>query len=370
MGFVTDKQFMLQALELAYQGLGYTAPNPMVGAVLVRRSDVICTGFHKAYGEDHAEAALLKSVTQEGIEIEADDVLYVTLEPCNHYGKTPPCTEGIIEAGIKKVVVAMEDPNPLVSGSGIQRLRQAGVEVMVGLLEEASRALNKVFLKGIQTGLPHCKAKWAMTLDGKMAADSGDSAWISSLESRKLVHKWRAESDGVIVGIGTVLADDPLLTVRHVEGETPRRIVVDTGCDIPLNSKLLNDAFVHKTLVLVGQGASKNRIDAVRKKGATVEVVSQEGPSIQLESALRRLKEIGIHSLLSEAGPRLMSGFFEERLIDEVAVFVSPKLIGGRVHVAFSGIESDLMADARQLENMRIQTVGTDVLLTGILRKD
>ncbi len=369
MAVMIDEQFMYQALELARRGFGNVAPNPMVGAVLVRQGAVICRGFHKAFGGDHAEAALIKSMVELGIKPNSDDVLYVTLEPCNHHGKTPPCTEAIIKAGIQNVVVAVQDPNPLVAGKGIERLRQAGVEVVVGLLEDEAKALNRVFLKGVATGLPHLRSKWAMTLDGKMAADSGDSAWISSFESRKLVHGWRAESDGVIVGIGTVRYDDPLLTVRHVSGMTPKRIVVDTACEIPLTSQLLNDDFVHKTLVVVGEDASPIRIEAVREKGAVVEIVAQRGTRIHLESAFRRLKEMGIHSILSEAGPKLTSSFFEAGLIDEVAVFVSPKLVGGQVHVPLSGVASNLMKNAISLEKMCVQTVGTDVLLTGRLER-
>ncbi len=364
-----QEKFMKQALELALKGKGNVEPNPMVGAVLVREDEVISRGYHQKFGQEHAEVNLLSNLKKSGRGIEGEDVLYVSLEPCSHYGKTPPCAQAIVDAGIRKVVVAMQDPNPLVSGRGIEILRSAGVSVHVGLLEDEARRLNRYFIKQMTTNLPYCRAKWAMTLDGKMAADTGDSAWISSKASRVLVHVWRNESDAVLVGAGTVERDDPLLTVRHIDGGVPYRVVLDTNCRISLDAKLLNDAHVMKTIIITSRDADARAIDAVSKKGAAVQVVDTVQGRVDLRGAFEKLRAMGIESILCESGPVLQGQLLEAGLIDEVATFISPKIIGGSIHSPFSSIRSESMTQAVELDDVTVTCVETDVMITGMVRK-
>lgn len=350
---------MRRAIELAKKGGGYVHPNPLVGCVVVKDGEIIAEGYHEKYGEFHAERNALTRCKTET----KDASLYVTLEPCCHYGKTPPCTEIIIEKGIKKVFVGILDPNPLVAGNGVKILQDAGIEVEVGLCENEIREMNKVFLKYITTKRPYVIMKTAMTLDGKIAAHTGDSKWVTNEESRKMVHELRSELSGVIVGIGTVLADDPMLTCR-LEGEhhQPVRIVVDSNLRIPLDSQLVKTANQYQTIV-----ATCCR-DVVHRVPTGIELLhcaSNDG-HVDINDLMTKLGAQCIDSLLLEGGGTLNAAFLEAGCVDEVWAFIAPKIIGGEgSKTPVSGKGIDKMSEAVNLQDIDIQNINGDVLIKG-----
>ena len=368
---------MRRAIELAKKGGGYVHPNPLVGCVVVNDGEIIAEGYHEKYGEFHAERnALLRCQSEtKGAS------LYVTLEPCCHYGKTPPCTEIIIVKGIKKVFVGILDPNPLVAGKGVKILQDAGIEVEVGLCEDEIRELNKVFLKYITTKRPYVIMKTAMTLDGKIAAFTGDSKWITNEESRKMVHELRSEMAGVIVGIGTVLADDPMLNVR-LEGNPhqPIRIVVDSNLRIPIDSQLVKTAKEYRTIIAIqkphaeiAENAEMDNHKLLARKRADlaefdVEIIECQSNNghVDINDLMTKLGSLGIDSLLLEGGGTLNAAFLEARCVDEVWAFIAPKIIGGegaKTPVSGKGIAK--MNDAIQLQNIDIQNINGDILIKG-----
>lgn len=349
---------MRRAIELAKKGGGYVHPNPLVGCVVVKDGEIIAEGYHEKYGEFHAERnALLRCQSEtKGAS------LYVTLEPCCHYGKTPPCTEIIIEKGIKKVFVGILDPNPLVAGKGVKILQDAGIEVEVGLCDDEIRELNKVFLKYITTKRPYVIMKTAMTLDGKIAAFTGDSRWVTNEESRKMVHQLRSEMAGVIVGIGTVLADDPMLNVR-LEGNPhqPIRIVVDSNLRIPRNSKLIRTAKEYRTIVACCHFELK-----LEMTGIELLECQSINNHVDINDLMTKLGSMGIDSLLLEGGGTLNAAFLEAGCVDEVWAFIAPKIIGGegaKTPVSGKGIAK--MNDAIQLQNIDIKNINGDILIKG-----
>ncbi len=368
---------MRHAIELAKKGGGYVHPNPLVGCVVVKDGEIIAEGYHEKYGEFHAERnALLRCQSET-----KGALLYVTLEPCCHYGKTPPCTEIIIEKGIKKVFVGILDPNPLVSGKGVKILQDAGIEVEVGLCYDEIREVNKVFLKYITTKHPYVIMKTAMTLDGKIAAFTGDSKWVTNDESRKLVHELRSEIAGVIVGIGTVLADDPMLNVR-LEGEhhQPIRIVVDSNLRIPIDSQLVRTAKEYRTIIAtpephaeIAENAEMDNHELLARKRADLAELGMEiiecqsiNNHVDINDLMAKLGAIGIDSLLLEGGGTLNAAFLEAGCVDEVWAFIAPKIIGGegaKTPVSGKGIEK--MSDAIQLQNIDIQNIKGDILIKG-----
>ena len=352
-----DQKWMRRALRLARNGLGKTAPNPVVGAVLTKNGRLIGKGYHKNFGGPHAEVFALNEAGREA----EGAVLYVTLEPCTHYGKTPPCVDRIISHGLKRVVIAAKDPNPLVDGKGIEKLRSAGIEVAVGVEGARARRLNEAFFKYIKTGLPFVTLKLAQTLDGKIAAPNGDSRWISGEASRKLVHRWRAQADAVLAGIGTVLQDDPELTVRLVRGRNPKRIVLDPDLQIPVSAKLVSDSGAENTIIFT---ASRNRqkIEALEKRNVKLEHCEKE-PSgfFDLKKIAKRLPGLNILSVLVEGGSGVFSSFLRQGFWDRLYVFQAPLILGSGIG-PFDGIKKEKLNEAFRLERVSLRRVGQDVL--------
>ena len=357
-----DIEYMRRAMELAERGVGFTNPNPMVGAVIVKGGKVIGEGWHERCGEWHAERNAFKNCTvpAEGA------TMYVTLEPCCHYGKTPPCTEAIIEHGIARVVVGMEDPNPLVAGKGIALLREAGVEVVCGGEEEALREQNRVFLKYISTKLPWVAMKTAMTLDGKIATRTGDSKWITGAEARAYVHELRHRFMAIVVGIGTAVADDPLLNCR-IEGRgvrQPIRVVVDSNARLSLDSQLVKTAGEYRTIVAHTRFAPEESVKALREAGVEMLLCKEKEGLVDVRNLLELLGQSGIDSILLEGGGSLNYTFLAEGLADELYAFIAPKIVGGmNAKTPVEGAGMEKMADAINLELENVLNVGHDVLL-------
>ena len=357
-----DIEYMRRAMELAERGVGFTNPNPMVGAVIVKGGKVIGEGWHERCGEWHAERTAFKNCTvpAEGA------TMYVTLEPCCHYGKTPPCTEAIIEHGIARVVVGMEDPNPLVAGKGIALLREAGIEVVCGVEEEALREQNRVFLKYISTKLPWVAMKTAMTLDGKIATRTGDSKWITGAEARAYVHELRHRFMAIVVGIGTAVADDPLLNCR-IEGRgvrQPIRVVVDSNARLSLDSQLVKTAGEYRTIVAHTRFAPEESVKALREAGVEMLLCKEKEGLVDVRNLLELLGQSGIDSILLEGGGSLNYTFLAEGLADELYAFIAPKIVGGmNAKTPVEGAGMEKMADAINLELENVLNIGHDVLL-------
>lgn len=354
---------MRRAIALAKQGGGFVHPNPLVGCVVVKDGQVIAEGYHEKYGEFHAERNALTRCKADT----TGATLYVTLEPCCHYGKTPPCTDIIIEKGIAKVFVGILDPNPLVAGKGVKILQDAGIEVISGLCEDEIREMNKVFLKYITTKRPYVIMKTAMTLDGKIAAHTGDSKWVTNAESRQLVHELRSEMAGVVAGIGTVLADDPMLNVR-LEGNPhqPVRIVVDSNLRIPIDSQLVKTAKEYRTIVATT--VSDNCRDARPCVSTGIELIQCKSNNchVDINDLMDKLGAMGIDSLLLEGGGTLNAAFLEAGCVDEIWAFIAPKIIGGAAaKTPISGKGIDLMSEAINLHNIEIQNINEDILIKG-----
>ena len=355
-----QKKMMRQALALARRGVGKTSPNPAVGCLIVRDGVVVGRGWHKKAGTPHAEVHALN----EAGELAAGADVYVTLEPCAHFGRTPPCAKALIEAKVARVYVAMVDPNPLVAGAGIEMLRQAGVEVETGLLEEPARALNRPFIKWIQTKLPFVVLKSALTMDGKTATANGDSRWITSDRSRREVHRLRGVVDAIMVGVGTVLTDDPQLTCRVPGGKDPMRVVVDSTLRIPRHAALLSVKSKAGTLIATCSRDAA-RLEAVRSRGARILSCRESGGQVDLADLLRRLGEIGVQSILLEGGSHLAGAALRAGLIDRCMIFLAPKLVGGAGIGLFAGDGVAMMGDAIRLEGMTVRRVGVDLVIEG-----
>lgn len=360
---------MHRALDLAKLGIGHTNPNPLVGAVIVKNNEIIGEGYHAQYGGPHAEINAFHNAT-DSVE---GATMYITLEPCSHYGKTPPCANAIIERGIKKVVIAMKDPNPLVAGKGIQLLREAGIEVIVGELEQEARKLNEVFIKYITTGLPFCLLKTAMTLDGKIAAVSGESKWISDEISRHYVHKLRHQYTAIMVGIGTVLADDPLLTTRleGLQGRNPIRIVIDTHGRIPLHAKLLQCDSHTKTIVAVTALADPHKLKSIEAAGAEVVVAPIKNNHVDLGYVMQWLGNNKIDSVLLEGGSTLNYAALQEGIVDKIITFIAPKILGGEAaKTPIGGMGIPHIQEAIILENMNFVKLCNDLMIEAYVRKE
>lgn len=361
-----DRHYMQMALELAARARGRTSPNPMVGAVVVRDENVIGRGYHLRAGTPHAEVHALDEAGNEA----KGATLYVTLEPCCHYGRTGPCSEAVIQAGISRVVVAMADPNPLVAGGGIGRLREAGIEVTLGVLEEEARELNEVFIKYITARLPFVVAKAAVSLDGKIATRSGKSKWITGPEARAYGHQLRDWYDAIMVGIGTVLADDPSLTARLPGGggRDPVRIILDSLARTPLNARILTQQSEASTMIAVTAGAPDERLEGLRQAGAEVLVVN-DGPRVDLTELMKILGEREIASVLLEGGASVHGSALTAGIVDKVAWFIAPKIIGGREAPGpVGGPGVDDPSEAWEVERLKVSRLGPDLCIEGYFK--
>jgi diaminohydroxyphosphoribosylaminopyrimidine deaminase/5-amino-6-(5-phosphoribosylamino)uracil reductase len=360
---VINEQWMKRALHLAKKGKGRTSPNPLVGAVLVKRGRVVGEGYHAKAGEAHAEIVALQMAGREA----RGSALYINLEPCTHYGKTPPCAPAVIEAGVKRVVVGMVDPNPMVKGKGISTLRKAGIDVRVGTLEKECRTLNETFCQYIVKKEPFVILKVAATLDGKMATRNGDSKWISSEMSRRLVHRLRNEVDGVVVGIGTVLKDDPLLTARIRGGRDPYRIILDSRLQIPEGSKVIG-ILSSKTIIATTAVASRDKIKRLEKAGVHVLIVESKNGRVDLKPFLSKLGEMGVMSILVEGGGHINGAFLDEGLIDKFLLFLSPRLMGDSQAMGiFTGKGAEQLKKLTAVKELRVKKIGGDILIEGYL---
>ncbi len=361
-----DEKYMQRALDIAARAQGRTSPNPMVGAVVVKDNQVVGEGYHMKAGTPHAEVHALQAAGDAAWGA----TLYVNLEPCSHYGRTPPCADAIVEAGVKRVIVAGLDPNPRVSGRGLKILQDAGIETLTGVLEQEARNLNLAFFKYIQTGIPLVSLKVAMTLDGKIATSTGDSKWISGEASRKYVHQLRNVYDAIMVGIGTVLKDDPMLNTRLEDKDIrdPIRVIIDSKLDLPSSSNIVKTTRQQKTIVFCSQQADSARQEFLEEAGLTVIKMTVNEEKLPLEEVLRVLGEMEIMTLLVEGGGEINGYLIEKGLIDKVYWFIAPKIIGGReapTPVGGRGITQ--LKDALPLRSMEIQRFDEDILITGYL---
>jgi diaminohydroxyphosphoribosylaminopyrimidine deaminase/5-amino-6-(5-phosphoribosylamino)uracil reductase len=362
---LTDREYMELALTIARSTRGRTWPNPMVGAVVVNDGNIVGMGAHLRAGTPHAEVHALEMAG----EAARGGTLYVTLEPCSHYGRTPPCADRVIESGVKRVVIAMLDPNPRVSGRGVERLRNAGIEIEVGLCEEEARQMNEVFVHYITTRRPFVIMKTAMTLDGKIATASGDSRWVTGDLARLEVHRLRDRVDAILVGIGTVLADDPELTTRLPEGgKNPLRVIVDTSLRIPDEARVL-DTKTARTVIACGEDADDSRERMLREKGVEIIRMPVVDGKVNLKALMEELGRREIASILVEGGAEINGSLLSAGLIDQVMTFIAPKLIGGTGPTPIGGKGFSRMQDALELERVRVKRFGEDVAVIGYPRK-
>jgi len=353
-----DQHWMNRTLELAKRGAGWVSPNPMVGCVIVKDGQVIAEGWHAKYGGPHAEAAALAIAGQKA----NGATLYVNLEPCSHFGKTPPCADAIIAHKLARVVVAMEDPNPKVAGRGIERIRAAGIQVEVGLMEAEAKELNRSFLHYITNKTPYCLMKTAVTMDGKTGTSTGDSQWITGPAAREVVHHMRHELDAVLVGTGTALADNPRLTARlDMEVSQPVRVVIDKDALLPQSHHLFSDGAA-KTIWAVGE------TQVPQETAEHVEVVKVEVKDghLDLKDLFEKLGERNIASILLESGGGLNAAMLEAGLVQEVALFMAPKIVGGaEAKTAVEGSGIPVLSDCLNLEFTEVRPVGPDLLIRG-----
>lgn len=359
--------FMRRALYLAERGRGHVEPNPLVGAVVVRAGQVVGEGWHQKFGQEHAE---VNALNQAG-EAARGATLYVTLEPCCHQGKTPPCTGAIIEAGVARVVAAVADPFPQVAGQGAKTLQTAGIPIQFGLLEVEARRQNAPYFKLLATGRPQVHLKWAMTLDGKIATRAGESKWISNEASRRKVHELRGRMDGIVVGIGTVLADNPQMTARPPGPRIPVRVVLDRQARLPLVCGLVATARETPTLVAVAEGADARRCRALTDHGCQVLVLpGNERGKPDINALLDHLGKLRWTNLLVEGGGEIQGAFHDVGAIDEVHAFIAPTLIGGQAApTPLGGLGVAHMAQAIVLENSLVEMLEEDVYFRATVKK-
>jgi diaminohydroxyphosphoribosylaminopyrimidine deaminase / 5-amino-6-(5-phosphoribosylamino)uracil reductase len=364
-----DRRWMARALQLARLARGRAAPNPAVGSVLVRDGGIVGEGHTQPPGSHHAEIVALERAG----DLARGATLYVTLEPCCHFGRTPPCLDAILDAGVARVVIAIQDPYPLVNGRSIRELREHGVVVVVGPGEDEAREINAGFFKRIRTGLPEVHVKYAMSLDGKIATRTGHSRWITGDEARLDAHRIRDVSDAILVGIGTVLADDPRLTTRLPDSECgaggphhPTRVVVDSTGRMPVDAAMLSPDLPGRTLIATTGRAPEDALERLRQAGAEVVVLPDEDGAVDLAALLRLLGARGVNSLMAEGGSRIIGTLFDRRLVDRVTAYVAPVILGGiGAPAPVGGLGAEQVAGGALLESVSVRSVGRDVRISG-----
>lgn len=360
-----DEYYMGLAINLARKGIGKVNPNPMVGAVIVKDNKIVGTGYHEKYGGKHAEINAIEN-SRESLN---GSTMYVNLEPCSHFGKTPPCVDKIIESKINKVVIASVDPNPLVQGNGVKKLRDAGIEVKVGVLDEENKKLNEVFLKYIKNKKPFVVMKVAMSLDGKISTTTGQSKWISCDESRRYVHKLRSQVMSILVGINTVIKDNPMLDCRLENGKNPIRIIVDTTLKIPIDSKIVSSSKSIRTIVVTTKNANRNVMKLLEDKGVEILTVNLKNNLVDLKEMINKLGELNIDSILIEGGSSLNFSAINENIVDKIQVYVAPIILGGESSkTPIGGQGVDDIKEAFKLHILEYKQVGSDILIEGYLK--
>lgn len=367
-----EEKYMRRAIELAKKGSGHVNPNPLVGAVIVRDGEIIGEGYHECYGQLHAERNAIANAKKRGNSLEGSTI-YVTLEPCCHYGKTPPCTEAIIEEKIARVVVGSDDPNPLVSGKGFQMLREKGIEVIPHFLKEECDAMNHVFFHYIRTGTPYVAMKYAMTMDGKIACYTGDSKWVTGEESRAHVQTLRNHYKGIMAGIGTVLADDPMLNCRIEGGRDPIRIITDSHLRIPMDSQLVRTAGQQPLIVACLPDADEEKAAQLQEKGVevlripgvtTADITEEQKEVISLPVLMKELGARKIDGILLEGGGQLNESALQAGIVDRIYCYIAPKIFGGaQAKTPVEGQGLTRAADAWQFKRIGMQEFGQDILL-------
>jgi diaminohydroxyphosphoribosylaminopyrimidine deaminase / 5-amino-6-(5-phosphoribosylamino)uracil reductase len=362
-----DEKYMLLALDLARKGSGFTSPNPMVGAVVVKGDRIIGKGYHAAAGQPHAE---VNAIEDAGLEAR-EGTLYVTLEPCNHTGRTPPCTEKILTTGIRRVVVAMRDPNPDVKGGGLAFLAENGIEVTSGVCEDSAARLNEVFIKYARTRRPFVTIKCAATLDGRIATRTGDARWVSGAASREEVHRLRHASDAIMVGVNTVKSDDPSLTTRinGFHGKDPQRYILDTHLSISEDARVLKGDAATGTIIVTGPVVPEEKKRRLEKKGVRILSSSLKEGRIDLDRLMAAIGATEVTSLLVEGGGRVIASSFRDGIVDKVIFFFAPKILGGDDGVPICrGPGPELMEDCQLIKRMQVHRIGEDVMIEGYVR--
>ena len=355
---ISHKKYMDLTIKLAEKGKGLTSPNPMVGCIIVKRGKIVGKGYHKKAGTDHAEVLALNDAGKKAV----NSTMYVNLEPCSHWGRTPPCTEKIVEAGVREVVIGMKDPNPLVDG--FRELKFRGLKTKIGILEEDAKKLNEAYSKFMKTKRPFTILKVAMSVDGRIATSSGDSKYITSKEARAHVHHLRTEVDAVMVGLNTVLRDNPELTPRLAKGKDPIKIVVDSKLNIPKKSNLMKDP--HKLIVATSSKASKKNINRLEQKGIRVIVTKSKDGMVDLKELMKELGKSEIMTVMIEGGAQVNSSAIKEGVVDKVLIFTAPKIIGnGKGAIGNLGIKK--ISNAINIKNPVMKRIGKDLLIEGYL---
>lgn len=356
---ISHKRYMAIAIDLAKKGMGSVSPNPLVGCIIVKRGRIVGRGYHEKYGEEHAEVNALRDAGKKA----KNAAMYVNLEPCSHWGKTSPCTEKIVEAGIREVIVALEDPNPLVDG--YKELKFRGLKTRIGILREEAMKLNEFYIKYMKTKMPFVILKLAMSIDGKIATSTGDSKYITSNEARKYVHQIRNDVDAVMIGINTVIRDNPILDSRLVKGKNPIKVIVDSGLKIPERAKVLDEP--DKVIIATTKKASKSKIEKLQQKGVRIIVLNSRGGMVDLMDLAKELGKSEIASVMIEGGAELSGSAIREKIVDKLLVFTAPKIIGnGLGPIKNLGIKK--VNKAIELKNVSTSKIGRDFLIEGYLK--
>lgn len=358
---MSDQYYMQLAIDLAKSASGQTSPNPVVGAVVAKNNQIVGMGAHLKAGEAHAEVHAIKMAGEKA----EGATIYVTLEPCSHFGKTPPCADLVIQSGIKRVVVATTDPNPQVAGRGIKKMQEAGIDVEVGLLKREADSLNKVFYHYIQTGEPYVTLKSATSLDGKIATSEGHSKWITSEAAREDVHYFRHQHDAILVGVNTVIKDNPSLTTRlHGGGKNPIRIILDTHLRTPMEAIVVTDHEA-ETWIITGSEVDKPKMETMESKG--IKVIPMNHPNIKIKEMLQAVGKLGVTSIYVEGGAEVHGSFLQEKAFQQIITYIAPKIIGGRhAPSSFGGGGITTMDEALSLEILDVTKIGPDIRVIAV----